>query len=129
MAEGQLPDLRLEVRRRLWGTLSLLNEPYGYSEPYNPSWIILSSDLEQIEPVYRRLLGLPLSSDDGGQGFLEARILRGNVAAVLDVLECFCAWIERDRLLDAQRAVNDTFRDYASLARHFSSTMITWQMS
>ncbi|MDR3446673.1 hypothetical protein [Dyella sp.] len=114
VAEGRLPDLSPEVRHRLWRTLSLLNEPYGYSTPDNPGWIISSTDLEQIEPLYRRLLGVPLGSDDGGESFLEAKVLNGDVAAVLNVLECFCAWIERERLLDTQRVLNDTFRDYAT---------------
>lgn len=117
VAEGQLPDLGPQVRNRLWSTLRLLNEPYGYSEQHNPNWTISSSDFEQVGALYCRLLGVSNDGRDDGETAIEAAILRGKVEASLDVLECFCAWLARvdnTRLQHAQISINEALRDYAS---------------
>ena len=104
-------DLPLILRNRLWSTVRELSEPYYFSLPDNPSWVNNSSDLEQAELLYDRLLG---RMDDDGENSLGALIVRGRTEECLDVLECFCAWVDGagNRLPRAQKAFNRAFQDF-----------------
>lgn len=114
VSEGWLPQIGHEARNRIWETLQIDDEPYYYSTPDNPSWVNNSSDLEEVDSLYVRLLGLGPNARSAVKGnVLESVIRSGEVAAVLDVLECFCAWIGEDRTMHSQRLLNDVFRDFA----------------
>lgn len=114
VSEGGLPQIGNEARNRIWSTLLRDDEPHYYSTPDNPTWVNTSSDLDEVDSLYVRLLGLGSNTRRTAKGnFLESVIRSGEVAAVLDVLECFCAWVGDDRMVHMQRHLNDVFRDYA----------------
>lgn len=94
-------------------TLRELDEPYYYSPLDNPGWTEQSSDIEEVERLYARLLGAPRSSSTHYVGeVLEGIIHTGKVESALDVLECFFAWLDAKRRDSAQTTINDVFRDY-----------------
>jgi hypothetical protein len=106
-----LEDLPLILRNRLWNTVRELSEPYYFSLPDNPNWVNNSSDLEQAELLYDRLLG---RMDEDGEKSLGTLVVRGRTEECLDVLECFCAWVdaEGNRLARAQKAINKALQDF-----------------
>ncbi|MBB5357350.1 hypothetical protein HDE76_000532 [Rhodanobacter sp. ANJX3] len=111
--KGSLPDLSAQARRRLWITLREIDEPFYYSPPDNPGWNEQSSDIQEVEHLYARLLGTPKPESARYVGeVIEEIIQTGKVESALDVLECFLAWLDAERRDEAQTAINDVFRDY-----------------
>jgi len=98
-----------QVRQRLWNSLKSLSD--GYDITTETNWVHHSTDIEQAELLYARLVGLP--ADSQAVDF-ENMLVLGETQACFDALECFCAWVHHisDRLPRVQRIINETLRDF-----------------
>lgn len=109
--EEWTPELLPNARNRIWATLSLFNEYFSYSN--DSGWESNTSDLDEVETLYTRLLGIDTSNKHGtGTSLIERIVLHEQAWSVFDVMECFCVWIDDSRLMDVQRALNDAFLDF-----------------
>jgi len=98
-----------QVRQRLWNSLKALSD--GYDITTETNWVHHSTDIEQAELLYARLVGLPADSQAVDFGNM---LVLGETQACFDALECFCAWVHHisDRLPRVQRIINETLRDF-----------------
>lgn len=109
--EGWLPEFLTHTRNRVLATLLQFNEYFVVES--DTGYQSNSSDLDESETLYTRVLGIDTSNQRGhGTSVLEHVVLHESAWSTFDVIECFCAWIGDSRLMDIQRALNDTFRDF-----------------
>jgi len=109
--EGWLPEFPAATRNRIWATLSLFNDFFVIED--DSGYEHNTSDLNEVETLYTRLLGIDVSNKrSSGTSLIERVVLRESAWSTFDVIECFCASIDDSRLMDVQRALNDTFRDF-----------------
>ncbi len=110
--EGWLPEFAQKARNRVWATLTLFNEYFSYSDD-DSGYVANSTDLNEVATLYTRLLGIDTSNTlESSLSLIERIVLHEAAWSAFDVIECFCAWIDDDRLLKVQRALNDTLRDF-----------------
>jgi hypothetical protein len=109
--EGWSPEFEQKARNRVWSTLTLFNEYFTTSD--DSGWRTNSTDLDETAALYTRLLGIDTSNTlESSLSLIERIVLHAAAWSTFDVIECFCAWIDEERLLKVQRALNDTFRDF-----------------
>jgi hypothetical protein len=110
--EGWSPEFKSPTRNRIWASLSHFNEYFSY-EDENSGYRHDTSDLIEVESLYTRVLGIDTSNTRSqSTSIVELLVLRESAWSTFDVIECFCAWIDESRLMQVQRALNDTFRDF-----------------
>lgn len=109
--EGWLPEFQSPTRNRIWATLSQFNEYFVVES--DTGYQSNTSYLDEAETLYMRVLGIDTSNKRAqGTSVLEHVVLHESAWSTFDIIECFCAWIDDSRLMEVQRALNDTFRDF-----------------